>query len=247
MFRYAVDMTTEHALVGILGGMSWESTLTYYQEINRRYNAHYGGYHSAPVVIHSVDFAPIEQMQRRGDWTASGRILVDAAQGLERAGAGVLLLATNTMHLVFDTLQSATAAPWVHIADATGEALQADGHRSVGLLGTRFTMEEACYRGRLEEQFGLTVHVPGVQERGAVDRIIFEELVHGRIREESRDRFRMIMRSLADAGAEAVILGCTEIGLLVGSSDNPVPVYDTAVLHAQAAVDWLVSHRHKEA
>jgi aspartate racemase len=240
-------MTTEHrALVGILGGMSWESTVTYYQEINRRYHAHYGGHHSAPMLIHSVDFAPIEEMQSRADWAASGRVLAEAAQGLERAGAGVLLLATNTMHLVFDTLQSATSAPWIHIADATGEALQADGHRAVGLLGTRFTMEEAFYRRRLEERFGLTVHVPDAHDRGLVDRTIFEELVHGRIRRESRDRFRAIMRSLAEAGAEAVILGCTEIGLLVEGGDSPVPVYDTAVLHAQAAVDWLVSHHQRE-
>jgi len=244
-------------LIGIIGGMSWESTVTYYAEINRRYNAVHGGHRSAPIAIHSVDFGPIEEMQRSGDWAGTARILAEAARGLERAGAGVLLLATNTMHLVFEDLVAATTRPWIHIADATGEALQRDGHARVGLLGTRFTMEQDFYRRRLSERFGLDILVPSPEERREIDRIIFEELVHGRILEQSRRYYQEVIRTLVSSGAEAIILGCTEIGLLIpagaatpapGAAPAPAqkddaplpPLYDTAVLHADAAVRWLV-------
>jgi aspartate racemase len=227
-------------IVGILGGMSWESTVTYYQEINRRYHTVRGGHHSAPLLIHSVDFAPIEKMQRSGDWAGTAEILVAAARGLERAGAGLLLLATNTMHLVFPELESATAAPWIHIADAAGAALRRDGVGKIGLLGTRFTMEEPFYRERLAAHFGIETIVPDEAGRREVDRVIFEELVHGRVQESSRDRFLREMAGLADRGAAAIVLGCTEIGLLVAADDSPLPTYDTALLHAAAAVDWLL-------
>jgi aspartate racemase len=242
--------------VGIIGGMSWESTVTYYQELNRRYNARWGGHSSAPVIIHSVDFAAIEAMQRSGDWDGAAAVLAEAAIGLERAGATVLLLATNTMHLVFDRLQAATTVPWIHIADATGAALQRDGRTTVGLLGTRFTMEEEFYRGRLADRFGLNVLTPEATERREVDRIIFEELVHGTIREESRRYYRSVISALADAGAEAVILGCTEIGLLFDTG-NPstdsgkpapsIPLYDTTILHVEAALAFDAEQARRKA
>ncbi len=238
--------------VGIIGGMSWESTVTYYQQINRGYHARRGGHHSAPLLIHSVDFGPIEEMQRAGDWAGTARILAEAARGLEMAGAGVLLLATNTMHLVFDDLVAATTLPWIHIADACGDALRRDGRRRVGLLGTRFTMEQDFYRHRLTGGHGLEILVPDSDERREIDRIIFDELVHGTIRRESRSVYMDVINGLAARGAEAVILGCTEIGLLVGDgpesaapTDSPaevpsLPLYDTAVIHATAAVEWLL-------
>lgn len=227
-------------LLGIIGGMSWESTVTYYQEINRRYNERRGGHHSAPILVYSVDFAPIEAMQRGGDWAGTAKSLGSAARALERAGATSLLLATNTMHLVFDELTGQVGVPWLHIADATGEALASDGVERVGLLGTRFTMEQPFYRNRLTERFGQEVIVPEAGDRQAVDETIFSELVHGRFTEDSRDQFRSIMKRLAQAGAEAIILGCTEIGLLVGEKDSPVAVYDTTTLHAAAAVEHLL-------
>jgi len=220
--------------------MSWESTVTYYQEINRDYQKRLGGYHSAPILIHSVDFSPIEEMQRADDWDGAGRALSAAAIGLERAGAGLLLLATNTMHLVFDRLESATSVPWIHIADPAGAALVSDGCTRVGLLGTRFTMERDFYRERLQNRFGLDVRVPAADERAQIDRIIFDELVHGELRDESRAFYQEVISRLARDGAQGVILGCTEIGLLVRPKESPLPVYDTAVLHAKAAVDWLL-------
>lgn len=232
-------------VLGIIGGMSWESTVTYYQEINRRYQEHCGGHHSAPVLLYSLDFAPIEAMQRSGDWAGTAEILISAAQALERAGATRLLLATNTMHLVFDQLSRGTTLPWIHIADATGAALRRDGVARVGLLGTRFTMEQPFYRDHLTERFAVEVIVPEESDRRLVDETIFAELVHGHFSEESRNRFRAVMQRLAAAaaGAEAIILGCTEIGLLVSADDSPVPIYDTTQLHAAAAVDHLLAER----
>lgn len=233
--------TDRKRVVGIVGGMSWESTVSYYQMINTEYNAVRGGHHSAPILLHSVDFAPIEEMQRAGDWNAAASRLASAARGLERAGAGLLLLATNTMHLVFDELVSATSVPWDHIADATGRSLQKDRRKRVALLGTRFTMEEPFYRDRLERQFDLDVRVPTGEDRQKIDRIIFEELVHGTIREDSRKIYHEIIGRLTADGADSVVLGCTEIGLLVDPKDLPIPAYDTARLHALSAVAWLLS------
>lgn len=233
--------STSPSPIGIIGGMSWESTTHYYQEINRRYRERRGGHHSAPILLYSLDFAPIEALQRAENWRGAAEILVDGAHRLERAGAGVLLLATNTMHLVFDELSAATTVPWIHIADAAGDALRRDGRRQIGLLGTRFTMERPFYRERLRERYGLEVLVPTGGEREEVHRIIYDELVHGVIREESREYYRRVIRRLAEEGAEAVVFGCTEIGLLVAPETSPVASYDTTALHAAAAVEWVSS------
>ena len=227
-------------LVGVIGGMSWESSVTYYQILNREYRKRLGGHHSAPVLLHSVDFAPIEEMQRAGDWDGTARILIDAAQGLERAGAQLLLLATNTMHLVYPQLENATSVPWIHIADAVGGALRSADAKRPALLGTRFTMERDFYRSRLTELFELDVLVPNEEERTEIDRVIFEELVHGEIRTESRAFYSGVIDRLAEAGADSVILGCTEIGLLIRPEDSRLPVFDTTVTHASAAVEFLL-------
>jgi len=226
--------------LGLLGGMSWESTLTYYRLINEGVRDRLGGLHSAELVLYSVDFEPIERLQRAGQWDAAGVTLATAARALERAGAEVLVLCTNTMHKVAETIEAAIDIPLLHIADATGAAVAGAGHTTVGLLGTRFTMAEEFYRGRLAAQFGLRVLVPGESERDLVDRVIFDELCMGRVLDASRGRYRDIMAALADRGAQAMILGCTEISLLVGSDDSPVPLFDTTALHAAAAVEWAV-------
>lgn len=220
--------------------MSWESTVTYYQEINRRYHAARGGHHSAPIVLYSVDFEAIEAMQRAGDWDGAAAVLAAGGRALERAGAGVLLLATNTMHRVFDELVAATSVPWIHIADATGAALERERIRRPGLLGTRFTMQEAFYRSRLEARFGVEVLVPADADARTVDEIIFAELVHGVVTPESRRRFGAVMARLANRGADGIILGCTEIGLLVDGTDSPVPMVDTTAVHVERAVEWLL-------
>ncbi len=227
--------------LGLLGGMSWESTQTYYRLINQGVRARLGGLHSAELVLHSVDFEPIERLQAAGRWDEAGTILADGARGLEAAGAKALALCTNTMHKVAHVIEATVGIPLLHIADATAEAITAAGYASVGLLGTRFTMEEEFYRGRLARRFGLTVLVPDHSDRNVVDRVIFDELCVGRVLEDSRAHYRQIMSGLADRGAEAVILGCTEISLLVGAKDSPVPLFDTTALHAAAAVDWMLA------
>jgi aspartate racemase len=227
--------------LGLLGGMSWESTQTYYRLINEGVRDRLGGLHSAELVIHSVDFEPIERLQTAGRWEEAGTVLADAAAGLEAAGARGLALCTNTMHKVAPVIEAAVGVPLLHIADATASAVVAAGFSSVGLLGTRFTMEEEFYRGRLADRFGLTVLVPDEAERNVVDRVIFEELCVGRIRDDSRARYRDVMMRLADRGAGAVILGCTEISLLVDAQNSPVPLFDTTALHAAAAVEWMLT------
>jgi aspartate racemase len=222
--------------IGILGGMSWESTLTYYQAINRGVADALGGLHSARICLYSVDFAQIEQLQQAGDWDALGVLLADAARAVAAGGAELLLIATNTMHRVAPAVASAVDIPLLHIADATGERLLADGRRRVGLLGTRFTMEQDFYRGRLATRHGLEVLVPDAAGRERVHRIIYEELCRGRITEASRAAFVDIVEALAGQGAEAVVLGCTEIGLLLRPQDTAVPLYDTTLIHADAAV-----------
>jgi aspartate racemase len=227
--------------LGLLGGMSWESTQTYYRLINEGVRDRLGGLHSAELVIHSVDFEPIERLQTAGRWEEAGTVLADAAAGLEAAGARGLALCTNTMHKVAPVIEAAVGVPLLHIADATASAVVAAGFSSVGLLGTRFTMEEEFYRGRLADRFGLTVLVPDEAERNVVDRVVFEELCVGRIRDDSRARYRDVMMRLADRGAGAVILGCTEISLLVDAQNSPVPLFDTTALHAAAAVEWMLT------
>ena len=228
-------------MLGILGGMSWESTVSYYQEINRAYHRARGRLHSAPVLVNSLDFQPIEQLQRSDEWSAAAEILTAGARALRAGGAEILLLATNTMHIVYEQLSSAAGGEWIHIADPTGAACQTAGHRRVGLLGTRFTMERDFYRRRLEERYALEVLTPARDDRALVDGVIFDELVRGRLLDESRNRFRAVIAALAAEGAEAVILGCPEIGLLLRQADSPLPLLDTTVLHAGAAVDRLLT------
>ncbi|WP_429185500.1 aspartate/glutamate racemase family protein [Aeromonas veronii] len=222
--------------IGLLGGMSWESTVSYYQALNRGIRAQLGGLHSARVLLNSVDFAGIERLQHAGDWPATARLLAAEARKLQDGGADFLLIGTNTMHKVAPEIEAAIDIPLLHIADATAAKLQADGITRVGLLGTRFTMEQDFYKGRLQERFGLAVLVPDEAGRERVHRIIYDELCLGEIRESSRAEYLAIIEGLAAAGAEAVILGCTEIALLVGDARAAVPLYDTTAIHAEAAV-----------
>lgn len=223
--------------IGLIGGMSWESTIPYYRQINERIKERLGGLHSAKVALYSVDFHEIERLQHAGDWDAAGRMLADAARSLQAAGADFLVLCTNTMHKVAPAIEAAVDIPLLHIADPTAEAIRAAGVASVGLLGTRFTMEQAFYRDRLVERFGLKVLTPNEGDRQVVHRIIYEELCLGRIRDESRGEYQRIIAALVEQGAEAVILGCTEISLLVGPADATVPLFDTTALHALHAAD----------
>ena len=225
---------------GLLGGMSWESTVGYYRAINEGIRRELGGLHSAKIVLYSVDFAPIEKLQHRGDWQATGGILAAGARAIEAAGADFLLICTNTMHKVADQVEEAVNIPLLHIADATAAALAADGVKKVGLLGTAFTMEESFYRGRLAETFNLDVIVPEAEDRRLVHDVIYQELCRGKIRQQSRLEYIRIVEALAGAGAEAVILGCTEIGMLISGDDTDIPLYDTVAIHAAQAVAWAV-------
>lgn len=225
--------------IGLIGGMSWESTAHYYRVINQDTATRLGGLHSAPLIVHSVDFAPIAEMQAAGDWGSSGRQLAKIARGLEAAGAEVIGLATNTMHIVADQIVDAISVPFVHIADPTSDALLGDKFETVGLLGTRFTMEMSFYRDRLAER-GLASLVPEV-DRTNLNGIIYEELCRGIVREESRRVYVSAIEKLAARGAEAVILGCTEITMLIDDSVSPLPVYDTTDLHARALVSAALS------
>jgi aspartate racemase len=220
--------------IGLIGGMSWESTAHYYRVLNQETATRLGGLHSAPLIVHSVDFAPIAEMQSAGDWDGAGRQLAEIAKGLERAGAEIIGLATNTMHVVASAITADLSVPFIHIADPTSEALLADGFSTVGLLGTRFTMEMGFYRDRLTER-GITSLIPEV-DRTNLNGIIYEELCRGIVRDESRRTYITAIEHLAARGAEAVILGCTEIGMLIDDSVSPLPVFDTTDLHAKALV-----------
>jgi aspartate racemase len=221
--------------IGLLGGMSWESTQSYYRLINEGVKARLGGLHSARLILYSVDFAEIEVLQQQGDWEAAGRLLASAAEAVQAAGADFLLIGTNTMHKVAPQIDDAIDIPLLHIADATAQALKHEGMHSVCLLGTRFTMEQAFYRERLERA-GIRVLVPDQEERDEIHRIIYEELCQGDIRPDSRAVFQAVVDSLATRGAQAALLGCTEIGLLLKQSDTPVALFDTTEIHANAAV-----------
>lgn len=223
--------------IGVLGGMSCESSAEYYRVMNEVARARLGGVHSAETLMLSFDFGEIEALQAAGRWDESARVLADGARALERGGAELLVIATNTMHEVADAVADAVAIPLIHIADPTAARIRAAGLSRVGLLGTRYTMERPFYRGRLESLHGLEVLVPGEPDRTTVHDVIYEELVVGLAREESRERYREVIRRLVEHGAEGVIYGCTEIELLVGARDSPVPVFDTARIHAEAAVD----------
>lgn len=227
--------------IGLLGGMSWESTAHYYRLINQGIRRELGGLHSASMLINSVDFAPIEALQRSGDWPQMAALLSDAAKGLEQAGADFLMIGTNTMHKVAEQVATAISIPLLHIADATGEAMVANGISCVGLLGTAFTMEQAFYRQRLEQRHGLKVLIPEQSERQRVHQVIYEELCRGIIRAPSRSAYLEIIHGLQAKGAQGVILGCTEIGLLVGPNDTRVPLFDTTAIHAERAVSWALS------
>ena len=227
-------------ILGLIGGMSWESTIPYYRTINETVRERLGGLHSARLILYSVDFHDVERLQRAGAWDEAGKALADAARSLEAAGAEGLALCTNTMHEVAPAIESAVDIPLLHIADPTAAAVKRAGFHTVGLLGTRFTMERDFYRGRLTAQHGLAVIVPDAADRESVHRVIYDELCRGDIRAESRARYREIMRRLVEAGAEGIILGCTEIALLVGPDDAPVPLFDTTRLHARSAALWAL-------
>ena len=232
--------------LGILGGMSWESTQVYYRLLNQGVAACLGGLHSAELRLASVDFAPIASQQRAGEWTAAANRLSEVARQLRAAGAQGLLLATNTMHKVAGPVREAAGLPLLHIGDATGRALHAAGHRRAGLLGTRFTMEDSFLRDHLEQHHGIETMVPDAAEREDVHRIIYDELCRGTIRPDSRERYREIMAGLARRGCEAIILGCTEITLLTPPDHPPepngwpLPLFDSTALHAHEAVQWML-------
>jgi aspartate racemase len=224
-------------MIGMLGGMSWESTQTYYRAVNEGVKQALGGLHSARVLLYSVDFAKIEALQHQGDWDQLAEILIEAASSLEAGGADFLVICTNTMHKVAPQIAQAIGIPILHLADATAATLKANGVTRVGLLGTKFTMEESFYKERLEAQ-GISVIVPDTAGRQSIHDIIYAELCRGVIKDVSRNVYLDVIDRLAEEGAEAVILGCTEIGLLVRQADTAIPLYDTTLIHAQQAVAW---------
>lgn len=226
--------------IGLLGGMSWESTVGYYREINEGVKQKLGGLHSAKIVLYSVDFDPIEKLQHSGDWDATGNILADAARCVEAGGADFLLICTNTMHKVAEQIESAISIPLLHIADATAEALLQAGVKTVGLLGTAFTMEQEFYKGRLSGQYGIDVVVPDAPDRKLVHDIIYQELCLGRVEQSSKREYIRIVDELTEMGAEGVILGCTEIGMLITQEDTKTALYDTTKIHAAKAVERAI-------
>ena len=226
--------------IGLIGGMSWESSIEYYRIINETAKAKLGGLHSAKSIMYSVDFADIEILQHQGKWGEAAQMLIDAAKNLENSGADFIVLCTNTMHKVADDIQANVKIPLLHIADATAQLVKDSGIRKIGLLGTRFTMEEEFYKGRLSQKYGLNVNVPNAQEREIVHRVIYDELVIGEIRQHSKEQYIGIIEQMVHQGAEGVILGCTEIGLLIHKQDSQVPLFDTTRIHAEAAVEYAL-------
>lgn len=226
--------------IGLIGGMSWESSSEYYRLVNEGVKARLGGLHSARCVMVSVDFAEVETLQHQGRWDEAAGLLAAAAQSVERGGAEFLVICTNTMHKVAEAVQARVQIPLLHIADATAELVKAAGIQRIGLLGTRFTMEEDFYKGRLTQKYGLDVLVPEAASREIVHRVIYEELVLGQIEAASKQQYLTIIEQLIAQGAEGVILGCTEIGLLVQPSDARVPLFDTTRIHAEAAVEYAL-------
>lgn len=226
--------------LGLIGGMTWHSTVDYYRLINEGVHARLGGSHSAEILMLSVDFGPVEDLQNRGEWAAMGRLMAGAARTLENGGAEAVVICANTMHQLADDIAAAVKIPLLHIADAAAVAVKAKGLKTVGLLGTRYTMERDFYRGRLVAKHGLEVLVPGEPGRTIVHEVIYHELGHGLVREESRRRYVGIIGDLVRQGAQGVILGCTEIPMLIRPEDSPVPVFDTTAIHAAAAVDFAL-------
>ncbi|WP_415881559.1 aspartate/glutamate racemase family protein [Neptuniibacter sp. QD34_54] len=227
--------------IGLLGGMSWESTQGYYRSINEGVKSRLGGLHSAQIAMYSVDFDPIEKLQHQGDWAGTAAILSQAAKNIQAAGADFLLICTNTMHKVAPQIEAAIDIPLIHIADATAEELIKQNVKTVGLLGTAFTMEQGFYKDRLADKFGLSVVVPNEPDRAVVHEVIYKELCLGNINPNSKSEYLRIIKALAEQGAEAVILGCTEIGMLVKQSDTDIRLIDTTAIHAQAAVELALA------
>lgn len=226
--------------LGVIGGMSWESTATYYKLLNEGVRDALGGLHSAPILLHSVDLAGIATLQKFGKWDVAGEQLAHVAQGLQRAGAGALLLATNTMHKVAPAIEAAVDIPLLHIGDAVGLALQASGVSRAALLGTRFTMQEDFYRNRIAQRFGIECLLPDPQAMAEIDRVIFAELCLGQFNQPARDYYLNVLEQLRDQGAEAAILGCTEIGLLLDGAKSPLPLIDSAEQHVAMGLRWLL-------
>ena len=226
--------------IGLIGGMSWESSLEYYRLINELVQEKLGGLHSARCILYSVDFAEVEAHLQQGNWDELTNVLIDCAQKLERAGADVIVICTNTMHKMADEIQAALTIPLLHIVDATADKILEHGLRSVGLLGTQMTMEEDFYKKRLQERYDIEVLIPADSERRTIHRVIFDELCRGMLKGDSKERFRAIIENLVKNGAEGVILGCTEIPLLIEQEDIAVPLFDTTTIHAHAAVEYAL-------
>jgi aspartate racemase len=226
--------------IGMIGGMSWESSLEYYRIMNQAVKEKLGGFHSAPCILYSVDFDDVEKLQHQGDWASLNRLMIEAAQSVKKAGADFLIICTNTMHKMADEVQEAIQIPLLHIVDVTAKAVRANGQSRVGLLGTKFTMEQDFYKGRLHEIHGIDVLIPEDKERQVIHDILYNELCLGEIKELSKSKFQSIIQNLVKRGAEGVILGCTEIPLIVSQEDFEIPLYDTTALHARAAVDFAL-------
>jgi len=227
--------------IGLIGGMSWESSAHYYHDINEGVKNALGGLHSAQIAMYSVDFGPIEKLQHQGDWAALETIMIQAAQKVEAAGADFFLICTNTMHKLAEPVEKAVGIPLLHIADATAQVLVKDGIKKIGLLGTRFTMEQGFYKDRLIKEYGLDVVIPGKEDRQRVHDIIYKELCLGQINDSSKTEYLNITDRLADQGAQGVILGCTEIGMLINNGDTDIPLYDTTKIHAEKAVEKAIA------
>jgi aspartate racemase len=240
-FPTGAEHDVQQKVIGLIGGMSWESSAEYYRIINQRVRDRLGPLRSARCLMWSFDFGEIEALQHAGRWDEAAEELVAAARRLERGGADLVVICTNTMHRMADQVQAAIGLPLLHIADPTAERIRAAGLSRVGLLGTAFTMEQDFYKGRLAARHGLDVLVPGADDRAEVHRVIYEELVQGRALPASREAYRAVIARLVARGAQAVILGCTEIMLLVRPKDSPVPLFDTTALHAEAAVEWALT------
>lgn len=226
--------------IGLIGGMSWESTATYYQIINEKVREKFGGLSSAKVAMYSVDFAEVAALQRAAKWKEATDLMVDAARRVEKAGADFVLICTNTMHKMAPEVQTSIKIPLLHIADATAKKVKELGMKKVGLLGTTFTMEDDFYKGRLSRDYGLEVLIPNADDRQAIHRVIFDELCVGQQNPKSRETYITIMEHLAQQGAEGIILGCTEIGLLIQNHHCRVPIFDTTIIHAETAVEWAL-------
>lgn len=226
--------------IGLIGGMSWESSAVYYDLINKKVKKELGGHHSCDSIMLTVDFDEIVKLQHQGDWKTLDQMMAKAAMQLEKAGAELIVLCTNTMHLCTPAILDAINIPFLHIAEATAMAIEAQNLKKVALLGTKFTMEKEFYKEYIKENFGIEVIIPELEERDEVHRIIYNELVQGEIKEESREIYKNIISNLEHQGAQGVILGCTEIPLLISSSDVNIPIFDTTTIHAEKAVEWAL-------